>query len=430
MKVLIIGSGGREHALAWTIARDAGVEKVFVAPGNAATASEAKLENVAIDVMDLDGLVAFAHKASIDLTIVGPEAPLVAGVVDRFRAADLAIFGPSAAAAQLEGSKAFTKDFLARHQIPSGEYQNFTEIEPALAYVREKGAPIVVKADGLAAGKGVIVAMTLQEAEDAIRDMLAGNAFGDAGSRVVIEEFLDGEEASFIVMVDGEHVLAMATSQDHKRVGNGDTGPNTGGMGAYSPAPVVTPAIHQRAMNEVIMPTVRGMAAEGNEYTGFLYAGLMIMADGTPKVIEYNCRFGDPETQPIMLRLKSSLADLCMAAIERRLDQVSIEWDPRPAVGVVMAAGGYPGDYRKGDVITEPAQAPQGSKVFHAGTALRDGQVVTAGGRVVCVTALGDTVTDAQQRAYALLQQVSWEGAYYRTDIAYRAIAREQSEAD
>jgi phosphoribosylamine--glycine ligase len=427
MKVLIIGSGGREHALAWSVARDAGVEKVFVAPGNAATANEAKLENVAIEVLDLDGLVTFAHQKAIDLTIVGPEAPLVAGVVDRFRAEGLAIFGPSAAAAQLEGSKAFTKDFLARHQIPSGDYQNFTEIEPALAYVREKGAPIVVKADGLAAGKGVIVAMTLEEAEDAIRDMLAGNAFGDAGSRVVIEEFLDGEEASFIVMVDGEHVLAMATSQDHKRVGNGDTGPNTGGMGAYSPAPVVTPEIHQRAMDEVIMPTVRGMAAEGNEYTGFLYAGLMIMADGTPKVIEYNCRFGDPETQPIMLRLKSSLADLCMAAIERRLDQVSIDWDPRPAVGVVMAAGGYPGDYRKGDVISEPDQAPEGSKVFHAGTALRDGQVVTAGGRVLCVTALGDTVTDAQQRAYALLQQVSWEGAYYRTDIAYRAIAREQA---
>ena len=429
MKVLIIGSGGREHALAWSVARDAGVEKVFVAPGNAATAREAKLDNVAIDVLDLDGLVAFAHKAAIDLTIVGPEAPLVAGVVDRFRAEGLAIFGPSAAAAQLEGSKAFTKDFLARHQIPTGEYQNFTEIEPALAYVREKGTPIVVKADGLAAGKGVIVAMTLEEAEDAIRDMLAGNAFGDAGSRVVIEEFLDGEEASFIVMVDGEHVLAMATSQDHKRVGNGETGPNTGGMGAYSPAPVVTPQIHQRAMDEVIMPTVRGMAAEGNEYTGFLYAGLMIMADGTPKVIEYNCRFGDPETQPIMLRLKSSLADLCMAAIERRLDQVSIEWDPRPAVGVVMAAGGYPGDYRKGDVITEPAQTAPDSKVFHAGTTLRDGQVVTAGGRVLCVTALGDTVTDAQQRAYALLQQVGWEGAYYRTDIAYRAIAREQADA-
>jgi phosphoribosylamine--glycine ligase len=429
MKVLIIGSGGREHALAWSAARDAGVEKVFVAPGNAATALEAKIENVAIDVLDQDSLAAFAHQEAIDLTIVGPEAPLVAGIVDRFRAEDLAIFGPSAAAAQLEGSKAFTKDFLARHQIPTGEYQNFTEIEPALAYVREKGAPIVIKADGLAAGKGVIVAMTLEDAEDAIRDMLAGNAFGDAGSRVVIEDFLDGEEASFIVMVDGEHVLAMATSQDHKRVGNGDTGPNTGGMGAYSPAPVVTPEIHQRAMDEVIMPTVRGMAAEGNEYTGFLYAGLMIMADGTPKVIEYNCRFGDPETQPIMLRLKSSLADLCMAAIERRLDQVSVEWDPRPAVGVVMAAEGYPGDYRKGDVITEPTEAPQGSKVFHAGTALRDGQVVTAGGRVLCVTALGDTVTDAQQRAYALLQQVGWDGAYYRTDIAYRAIAREQADA-
>ena len=428
MKILVIGNGGREHALAWQAARDERVSRVFVAPGNAGTATEAKCENVAIDVLALEQLADFAA-SNVQLTIVGPEAPLVAGVVDRFRAEGLAIFGPSAAAAQLEGSKAFTKDFLARHQIPTGEYQNFTEIEPALAYVREKGAPIVVKADGLAAGKGVIVAMTLEEAEDAIRDMLAGNAFGDAGSRVVIEEFLDGEEASFIVMVDGEHVLAMATSQDHKRVGNGDTGPNTGGMGAYSPAPVVTPHIHQRAMDEVIMPTVRGMAAEGNEYTGFLYAGLMIMADGTPKVIEYNCRFGDPETQPIMLRLKSSLADLCMAAIERRLDQVSIEWDPRPAVGVVMAAGGYPGDYRKGDVITEPAQTAPDSKVFHAGTTLRDGQVVTAGGRVLCVTALGDTVTDAQQRAYALLQQVGWEGAYYRTDIAYRAIAREQADA-
>ncbi|GGO82329.1 phosphoribosylamine--glycine ligase [Marinobacterium nitratireducens] len=429
MKVLVIGSGGREHALAWSAARDAAVEKVFVAPGNAATATEAKLENVAIDVLDLDALVNFARDNAIDLTIVGPEAPLVAGVVDRFREAGLPIFGPTAAAAQLEGSKAFTKDFLARHAIPTAEYQNFTEIDPAIAYVREKGAPIVIKADGLAAGKGVIVAMTLEEAEAAIRDMLAGNAFGDAGSRVVVEEFLDGEEASFIVMVDGEHVLAMATSQDHKRVGDGDTGPNTGGMGAYSPAPVVTPDIHQRVMNEVIMPTVRGMASEGNEYTGFLYAGLMIMADGTPKVIEYNCRFGDPETQPIMLRLKSSLVELCQAAIERRLDQVSADWDPRPSVGVVMAAGGYPGDYAKGDVISEPAETPADSKIFHAGTRLVDGQVVTAGGRVLCVTALGDSVTEAQRRAYELVGQVSWNGAFYRTDIAYRAIAREKAEA-
>lgn len=426
MNILVIGSGGREHALAWAAAQDAAVERVYVAPGNAGTATEPKLENVAIDVMDLDALVAFARDNRVALTIVGPEAPLVAGVVDRFRDACLPIFGPTAAAAQLEGSKAFTKDFLDRQQIPTAEYQNFTEIEPALAYVREKGAPIVVKADGLAAGKGVIVAMTLEEAEAAIRDMLAGNAFGDAGSRVVIEEFLDGEEASYIVMVDGDNVLPMATSQDHKRVGNGDTGLNTGGMGAYSPAPVVTPEIDQRVMDEVIMPTVNGMKAEGNEYTGFLYAGLMIMADGTPKVIEYNCRFGDPETQPIMLRLKSSLVQLCQAALDKKLDQITAEWDERKSVGVVMAAGGYPGDYAKGDVITLPQGCPEGSKIFHAGTRLdEDGNVVTAGGRVLCVTALGDSVTEAQQRAYALLQEVSWKDAYFRTDIAYRAIARE-----
>ncbi|MBA4501395.1 phosphoribosylamine--glycine ligase [Marinobacterium marinum] len=426
MNILVIGSGGREHALAWTAARDAAVERVFVAPGNAGTATEPKLENVAIDVMDLEALVAFARDNSVALTIVGPEAPLVAGIVDRFREAGLAIFGPTAGAAQLEGSKAFTKDFLARQQIPTAEYQNFTEVEPALAYVREKGAPIVVKADGLAAGKGVIVAMTLEEAEEAIRDMLAGNAFGDAGSRVVIEEFLDGEEASYIVMVDGDNVLPMATSQDHKRVGNGDTGLNTGGMGAYSPAPVVTAEIDQRVMDEVIMPTVNGMKAEGNEYTGFLYAGLMIMADGTPKVIEYNCRFGDPETQPIMLRLKSSLVELCLAALDRKLDQTTADWDERKSVGVVMAAGGYPGDYTKGDVISLPESCPEGSKIFHAGTKLDDnGNVVTAGGRVLCITALGESVTEAQQRAYELLKDVSWKDAYFRTDIAYRAIARE-----
>ncbi|MBY4679048.1 phosphoribosylamine--glycine ligase [Marinobacterium arenosum] len=427
MKILVIGSGGREHALAWAAAKDDKVTDVFVAPGNAATAQEAKMQNVAIDVMDIDGLVAFAKDNAIELTIVGPEAPLVAGVVDRFRNEGLAIFGPTAGAAQLEGSKAFTKDFLARHQIPTAEYANFTEIEPALAYVREKGAPIVIKADGLAAGKGVIVAMTLTEAEDAIKDMLAGNAFGDAGSRVVVEEFLDGEEASYIVMVDGDNVLPMATSQDHKRAGDGDTGLNTGGMGAYSPAPVVTAEIDQRVMDEVIMPTVNGMKAEGNEYTGFLYAGLMIMADGTPKVIEYNCRFGDPETQPIMLRLKSSLVELCQAALDKKLDQTTADWDSRKSVGVVMAAGGYPGDYKKGDQISFPAECPEGSKIFHAGTKLDDnGNVVTAGGRVLCVTALGDSVTEAQQRAYALLKQVNWDGAYYRTDIAYRAIAREQ----
>ena len=426
MNILVIGSGGREHALAWTAAKDDNVTNVFVAPGNAATAQENKLSNVAIDVMDQDALVAFAKENDVALTIVGPEAPLVAGIVNRFQSEGLAIFGPTEGAAQLEGSKAFTKDFLARHDIPTAWYANFTEIEPALAYVREKGAPIVVKADGLAAGKGVIVAMTLEEAEDAIKDMLAGNAFGDAGSRVVIVEFLDGEEASYIVMVDGDNVLSMATSQDHKRVGNGDTGLNTGGMGAYSPAPVVTAELDQRIMDEVIMPTVRGMKAEGNEYTGFLYAGLMIGADGIPKVIEYNCRFGDPETQPIMLRLKSSLVELIQAALDKKLDQASIEWDSRKAVGVVMAAGGYPGDYGKGDVISFPAVEPEGTKIFHAGTKLdADGNVVTAGGRVLCITALGDTVTEAQQRAYALLNETSWNGAYFRTDIAYRAIARE-----
>ncbi|WP_341217395.1 phosphoribosylamine--glycine ligase [Neptunomonas phycophila] len=425
MKILIIGSGGREHALAWSAAKDERVTDIFVAPGNAGTANEPKMSNVNIGVQDIPALVTFAKNNHIALTIVGPEAPLVDGVVDAFRAADLAIFGPTADAAQLEGSKAFTKDFLERQKIPTGDYKNFTEVEPAIAYVREKGAPIVVKADGLAAGKGVIVAMTLQEAEDAIKDMLADNAFGDAGSRVVIEEFLDGEEASFIVMVDGDNVLPMATSQDHKRVGNGDTGPNTGGMGAYSPAPVVTPEIHDRIMSEVIMPTVKGMKAEGNEYTGFLYAGLMIMADGTPKVIEYNCRFGDPETQPIMLRLQSSIVELCEAAIARKLDTTTAQWDSRCSVGVVMAAGGYPGDYAKGDVISLPDSTPEGTKIFQAGTALKDDQVVTAGGRVLCVTALGDTVTEAQSRAYDVLKTVSWDGAFYRTDIAYRAIARE-----
>ena len=425
MNVLVIGGGGREHALAYKAAQSSDVSTVFVAPGNAGTAIEPKLENVAIDVNDILGLLSFAKGNDVELTIVGPEAPLVDGVVDAFRAADLAIFGPTSDAAQLEGSKAFTKDFLERQKIPTGDYKNFTEVEPAIAYVREKGAPIVVKADGLAAGKGVIVAMTLQEAEDAIKDMLADNAFGDAGSRVVIEEFLDGEEASFIVMVDGDNVLPMATSQDHKRVGNGDTGPNTGGMGAYSPAPVVTPEIHDRIMSEVIMPTVKGMKAEGNEYTGFLYAGLMIMADGTPKVIEYNCRFGDPETQPIMLRLQSSIVELCEAAIARKLDSTTAQWDSRCSVGVVMAAGGYPGDYTKGDVISLPDSTPEGTKIFQAGTALKDDQVVTAGGRVLCVTALGDTVTEAQSRAYDVLKTVSWDGAFYRTDIAYRAIARE-----
>ncbi|QXO17217.1 MULTISPECIES: phosphoribosylamine--glycine ligase [Vibrio] len=429
MQVLIIGSGGREHALGWKVAQNPAVETVFIAPGNAGTALEAKLQNVNIGVEDVPGLVAFAQDNAIGLTIVGPEAPLVIGVVDAFRAAGLPIFGPTEAAAQLEGSKAFTKDFLARHNIPTAAYANFTEIEPALAYVREQGAPIVVKADGLAAGKGVIVAMTLQEAEDAIKDMLAGNAFGDAGSRVVIEEFLDGEEASFIVMVDGKNVLPMATSQDHKRVGDKDTGPNTGGMGAYSPAPVVTQEIHDRIMQEVIYPTVNGMASEGHPYTGFLYAGLMIDASGAPKVIEFNCRFGDPETQPIMMRMQSDMVELCLAAIDGKLDQVESKWDPRASIGIVLAAGGYPGDYAKGDVISGlPTTDVEGEKVFHAGTTDQDGQVVTNGGRVLCATALGNTVLEAQQRAYQLAKQISWDGMFHRNDIGYRAIAREQAE--
>ena len=429
MNVLIIGSGGREHALAWKVAQDPRVEKVFVAPGNAGTATEAKCENIAIDVLAIEQLADFAEQ-NVQLTIVGPEAPLVKGVVDLFRSRGLDIFGPTAAAAQLEGSKAFTKDFLARHQIPTADYQNFTEVEPALAYLREKGAPIVIKADGLAAGKGVIVAMTLEEAEAAVRDMLSGNAFGDAGARVVIEEFLDGEEASFIVMVDGQNVLPMATSQDHKRVGDGDSGPNTGGMGAYSPAPVVTPDIHQRVMDEVIWPTVKGMAAEGNVYTGFLYAGLMIDQAGAPKVIEFNCRFGDPETQPIMMRLESSLVLLIEAAFAKALNKVEATWDPRPTVGVVLAAGGYPGDYAKGTVIEGLDEAAQlDGKVFHAGTALNaDGQVVTAGGRVLCATAIGASVSDAQQQAYRLAEKIRWDGSFYRKDIGYRAIARERGE--
>ena len=427
MNILIIGNGGREHALAWKVAQDARVQKIFIAPGNAGTATEAKCENIAIDVLAIDALADFAEKNNVALTIVGPEAPLVAGVVDTFRTRNLDIYGPTAAAAQLEGSKAFTKDFLARHNIPTGNYANFTEVEPALAYLREQGAPIVIKADGLAAGKGVIVAMTLAEAEAAVIDMLAGNAFGDAGSRVVIEEFLDGEEASFIVMVDGENVLPMATSQDHKRVGDGDTGPNTGGMGAYSPAPVVTDAVHQRVLDEIIYPTVRGMAAEGNVYTGFLYAGLMIDKDGTPKIIEYNCRFGDPETQPILLRLESSIVLLIEAALAKALDKVEAQWDPRPSLGVVLASGGYPADYSAGHEIHGlDAAAQLDGKVFHAGSRLQDGKIVNTGGRVLCATAMGTTVAEAQANAYKLAEKISWEGSFYRKDIGYRAIEREQ----
>jgi len=425
MKVLVIGGGGREHALAWKAAQSSRVEMVYVAPGNAGTATENKLQNIDIGAEDIDALLDFAGKVSIDLTIVGPEVPLVAGVVDRFQAAGLRIFGPSAAAAELEGSKAFTKDFLARHNIPTAAYGNFTDLDEAIAYIKQQGAPIVVKADGLAAGKGVILAQTEQEAIDACKDMLAGNAFGEAGHRVVVEEFLTGEEASFIVMVDGEHVLPLATSQDHKARDEGDTGPNTGGMGAYSPAPVVTDAMHRRIMDEVIWPTVRGMAADGKSYTGFLYAGIMIAADGTPKVLEYNVRFGDPETQPIMLRLKSDLAELCEAALDRRLDKVQAEWDPRASLGVVLAAGGYPGDYEKGDVITglDTAQT-EDVKVFHAGTRLKDDAVVTSGGRVLCVCALGEDVAEAQKRAYAAVGKISWKNVYYRRDIGHRAIGR------
>ncbi len=427
MKILVIGGGGREHALAWKIAQSPRAEKVFIAPGNAGTARETKCENVAINAEDVDGLLRFALANKIDLTVVGPEAPLVLGVVDKFRAAGLRIFGPTQNAAQLEGSKAFTKDFLARHKIPTAAYGNFTDVGAAEAYIKKVGAPIVVKADGLAAGKGVIIAQTVDEALAAVRDMLAGNAFGAAGHRVVVEEFLTGEEASFIVMVDGAHILPLATSQDHKRVGDGDTGPNTGGMGAYSPAPVVTPEIHARIMREVIEPTVRGMSSEGNPYTGFLYAGVMIGPNGTPKVLEYNCRFGDPETQPVMLRLKSDFIELIEAALDGRLDKLQAQWDARAALGVVMAAGGYPGSYKKGDVITGlPEKDAADCKVFHAGTALKDGAVVSSGGRVLCVTALGETVSAAQQRAYEVVNRIRWSGAQYRHDIGYRAIAREQ----
>jgi phosphoribosylamine--glycine ligase len=428
MNILIIGSGGREHALAWKAAQSPLADTVYVAPGNAGTALEPSVENVDIDISDFQALIAFALNNEIGLTIVGPEAPLVNGVVDAFTAAGLKIFGPSRGAAQLEGSKAFTKDFLARHEIPTAAYGNFTDIDEALGYLDEVGAPIVVKADGLAAGKGVIVAMTLDEARAAVRDMLSGNAFGEAGHRVVIEEYLDGEEASFIVMADGKHALPMATSQDHKRVGDGDTGLNTGGMGAYSPAPVVTHEIYQRIMDEVINPTIKGMAKEGYPYTGFLYAGLMIMADGTPKVIEYNCRFGDPETQPIMLRMRSDLVVHCITALDGKLDEETTEWDERCSLGVVMAAGGYPGDYRTGDPISGlPDEASEETKVFHAGTRMEDGKVVTAGGRVLCVTALGRDVSEAQQKAYALVDTINWDDAFCRRDIGYRAIARENA---
>ena len=423
MKILIVGGGGREHALAWKAKQSPKVKQVFVAPGNAGTALEAGVENIAIAATDILELLAFAKKEQIGLTIVGPEVPLTMGIVDSFKQAGLPCFGPIAQAAQLEGSKSYCKDFMVRHNIPTAKYQSFTDQHAAIAYIKKQGAPIVVKADGLAAGKGVVVAQTEQEAVNAVEDMLSGNVFGAAGSRVVIEEFLQGEEASFIVIADGKHALAMATSQDHKARDNGDKGPNTGGMGAYSPAPVVSPDIHSRVMREVIEPTLAGMADEGHPYTGFLYAGLMIAPDGSIKVLEYNCRFGDPETQPIMMRLKSDLVDLCEAALAGRLDKISSAWDDRAALGVVMAAGGYPDDYQEGAVITGlPAREMEGSKVFHAGTQKKGDTVVTAGGRVLCVCALGGTIQEAQAKAYELAKGIHWDNVYYRTDIGFKAI--------
>lgn len=428
MKVLVIGSGGREHALAWKCAQSADVDEVIVAPGNAGTAREDKVRNVDVSAEDIDGLVELARNEAVELTIVGPEAPLVAGLVDRFQESGLPCFGPTAAAAQLEGSKVFTKDFLARHNIPTAEYRNFDTLQPALDYIREKGAPIVIKADGLAAGKGVIVAMTLEEAEGAATDMLSGGRFGEAGARIVVEEFLEGEEASFIVVTDGDTILPMATSQDHKARDEGDTGPNTGGMGAYSPAPVVTAGIEARIMDEVIRPTLDGMAMDGANYLGFLYAGLMVTADGTPKVIEFNCRMGDPETQPIMLRLKSDLAAICKAAVEGSLADCVAEWDTRAALGVVMAAGGYPGSYASGNVISGLDDADSDTqKVFHAGTADDGNDVVSSGGRVLCAVGLGDSVSSAATQAYDAVDKIHWQDVYFRRDIGHRAIARERS---
>ena len=426
MKVLVAGSGGREHAMAWKCAQSARVDEVLVAPGNAGTALEEKVRNVAVDAEDIDGLLKLAREESAGLTIIGPEVPLVAGVVDRFREAGMPCFGPGSAGAQLEGSKAFTKDFLRRYGIPTADYRNFDDPAEAIAWVREKGAPIVVKADGLAAGKGVIVAHTLEEAETAVEDMLSGNRFGEAGHRVVIEEFLEGEEASFIVITDGTSIVPLASSQDHKARDEGDTGPNTGGMGAYSPAPVVNDQIEARILDEVIRPTLAGLRNDGIHYTGFLYAGLMIMPDGMPKVIEFNCRMGDPETQPIMVRLRSDLVAICEAALDGGLADVEAEWDPRAALGVVMAAGGYPEAYDKGKPISGLERLSPASKVFHAGTTTANGNVVTSGGRVLCVVGLGDNVSDARDIAYGRVDSIQWDGVYFRRDIGHRAIAREK----
>ena len=426
MRVLVVGGGGREHALAWKLSRSKRVERVYVAPGNAGTAREPGVTNVPVAADDVPGLVALAQREGVGLTVVGPEAPLVLGVTDAFAAAGLRCLGPSRAAAQLEGSKAFAKDFLARHGIPTAAYATFTTLGDAVAYIRRCGAPVVVKADGLAAGKGVVVAESAEEAIAAAREMLEGQALGPAGHKVVVEVKLVGEEASFICLVGGGTALALATCQDHKAAGDGDTGPNTGGMGAYSPAPVVTPEVHARVMEEVIRPTVHGMAAEGAPYVGFLYAGLMISPQGDPKVLEFNCRLGDPETQPLLMRLRSDLVELCEAALDGRIERVQADWDPRPALGVVLAAAGYPGPVRQGDVIAGLEAESEDARVFHAGTALRDGQVVTAGGRVLCVTALGATVGEAQRRAYARVAGIGWAGMQYRRDIGYRALARER----
>jgi phosphoribosylamine--glycine ligase len=425
MNVLVIGGGGREHALAWKVAQSERVQQVFVAPGNAGTAREPGIENIAIGAEDIEGLLEFASGHDVGLSIVGPEAPLVAGIVDKFQAAGQRIFGPTSGAAQLEGSKAFTKEFLVRHGIATAGYRSFTEVEAARRYIASRPTPLVVKADGLAAGKGVIITASHDEAVAAVESMLSEGRFGGAGHKVVVEDFLEGEEASFIAIVGGGRILPLASSQDHKARDNGDTGPNTGGMGAYSPAPVVNAPMHDRIMAEIIRPTVDAMTEEGHPYTGFLYAGVMIDAHGTPRVLEYNCRCGDPETQPIMLRLRSDLVTLCEAAMDGTLGEARAEWDERVAVGVVMAAGGYPESYRKGDPIDGLDQEQPDSKVFHAGTTEEGGNVVTAGGRVLCVCALGDNVSSAQAAAYTRAQSIHWEGAFYRTDIGYRAIARE-----
>ena len=423
MKVLVVGGGGREHALTWKLSRSPDVSQIYAAPGNAGTAHESKTSNVDIDAEDIAALLAFAKQQSIDLTLVGPEAPLVAGIVDQFNLERLPILGPTSVTAQLEGSKAFAKKFMQQHGIPTGDYAVFTDSEEASAYITSKPLPMVIKADGLAAGKGVFIAQTHQQALQCAKQMLRGDSFGEAGRRIVVEEFIQGEEASFICMVDGEHVLPMASSQDHKARDAGGLGPNTGGMGAYSPAPVVNAAMHEQILKEIISPTVKGFAQQGTPYIGFLYAGLMIDSQSNPHVLEFNCRFGDPEAQVIMLRMQSDLAQLCSAALRRQLHKHTIEWDPRPALGVVLAAGGYPDKYDKGEIIQGLGQQEQDTqKVFHAGTRVDNDTILTAGGRVLCATALGDTTADAQQHAYALVRKITWPNMFYRSDIGYRAV--------